>query len=108
MSASSHGRFTRLRAPFVESAGGAYSWREGLEALDGLFSWFDRGDEPSEHSTMDWAADYVFADADEPPVAVVDEGAVGKEAMIRVVGATPADVADTVGRPDAVARGATE
>ncbi|MFC6872236.1 bifunctional hydroxymethylpyrimidine kinase/phosphomethylpyrimidine kinase [Halobellus marinus] len=72
------------------------STRRGLETLDAPVAWFDRTAEPDEASTMDWAADRVFDRADEPPRAVADEGAVGKEPMIRVVGGTPAEVGSLV------------
>jgi len=72
--------------------------RAALETLDGPVEWFDRADEPADSSTMDWAAQRVFAAADEPPVAVVDEGAVGKEPMIRLVGRTTGSVRSAVDR----------
>mgnify|MGYP006289151411 FL=1 len=50
---------------------------------------FDRRDEPDEASTMNWAARHVFGDRDERPLVVVDDGAHGKEPMIRVVTETP-------------------
>jgi hydroxymethylpyrimidine/phosphomethylpyrimidine kinase len=68
----------------------------GLDSLERPVAWFDRSDEPESRSTMDWAAERVFAGADERPAAVADEGATGKEAMIRVVGETPEEVAETV------------
>ncbi|MDL0136865.1 thiamine-phosphate synthase family protein, partial [Halobacterium salinarum] len=37
--------------------------------------------------TMDWTAQRVMADRDSAPDAVVDSGAVGKEAMVRVLAA---------------------
>jgi hydroxymethylpyrimidine/phosphomethylpyrimidine kinase len=72
--------------------------RDALGALDGPVEWFDRADEPAESSTMDWAAHHVFEQATEPPIAIVDAGAVGKEAMIRIVGETAADLSATVER----------
>jgi len=70
--------------------------RDGLETLDGPVEWFDRADEPAESSTMDWAAQHVFEQATEPPIAIVDEGAVGKEGMIRIIGKTETDLSATI------------
>lgn len=70
--------------------------RKALKTLDGNVEWFDRTDEPPKTSTMDWAAQYVFERATEPPIAIVDEGAVGKEAIIRIVGDTPEDIYSNV------------
>ncbi|MFB6091826.1 MAG: bifunctional hydroxymethylpyrimidine kinase/phosphomethylpyrimidine kinase [Haloquadratum sp.] len=83
--------------------------RRGLSALDAPVAWFDRTAEPADAATMDWAADRVFDRTEEwshaatagpaaGPYAVADEGAVGKEPMIRVVGETPEAVAATVER----------
>ncbi|SDY11510.1 bifunctional hydroxymethylpyrimidine kinase/phosphomethylpyrimidine kinase [Halobellus clavatus] len=77
--------------------------REGLASLDAPVEWFDRTAEPEDASTMDWAADRVFGRPGESPRAVADEGAVGKEPMIRVVGATPDEVAGIVGHLRGVA-----
>ncbi|MFC7045242.1 bifunctional hydroxymethylpyrimidine kinase/phosphomethylpyrimidine kinase [Halobacteriaceae archaeon GCM10025711] len=60
-----------------------------LPALDGDVATFDRGAEPetvkaAEGSTMQWAAGQAFGGAGSP-VAVVDRGEVGKEAMTRIV-----------------------
>ncbi|MFB6251455.1 MAG: bifunctional hydroxymethylpyrimidine kinase/phosphomethylpyrimidine kinase [Halobellus sp.] len=76
---------------------------EGLESLDAPIARFDRTAEPTDADTMDWAADRVFGRANEPPQAVADEGAVGKEPMIRVVGATPDEVAGVIGHLRGVA-----
>ncbi|MFB6090645.1 MAG: bifunctional hydroxymethylpyrimidine kinase/phosphomethylpyrimidine kinase [Halobellus sp.] len=70
--------------------------RRGLETLDAPVAWFDRTAEPEDAATMNWAADRVFDRADEPPRAVADEGAVGKEPMVRVVGETAEGLASTV------------
>ncbi|GAA0265068.1 bifunctional hydroxymethylpyrimidine kinase/phosphomethylpyrimidine kinase [Halobacterium noricense] len=46
----------------------------------------DRTDEPADaDGTMDWAAREAMTDRERAPDAVVDRGAIGKEAMIRVV-----------------------
>ncbi|MFB6296385.1 MAG: bifunctional hydroxymethylpyrimidine kinase/phosphomethylpyrimidine kinase [Halobacteriales archaeon] len=66
-------------APEIEAA---------LDALDGDAVEIDRTAEPSpdeEGSTMGWAARRAFEAADGRPAAVYDRGAVGKEAMTRVL-----------------------
>ena len=68
----------------------------GLERLDAPVAWFDRSAEPEAASTMEWAAGRTFGRDDGSPRAVADRGAVGKEPMIRVVGATPDAVAAVV------------
>jgi hydroxymethylpyrimidine/phosphomethylpyrimidine kinase len=68
--------------------------RERLEELDGPTAAIDRTREPADAATMNWSAREVYADCDsetaggsssDPPVAVFDDGDVGKEPMIRVV-----------------------
>ena len=59
-----------------------------LETLDGPVVEIDRTQEPradEEGSTMGWAAGRAFEAAADTPVAIVDEGAVGKEPMTRVL-----------------------
>lgn len=70
--------------------------RNALETLDEPVAWFDRADEPAASATMNWAAQHVFERATDLPVAIADEGAVGKEAMIRVVAATPEELSTVV------------
>lgn len=57
---------------------------DAVEQLDAVE--FDRGEEPSDASTMEWSARSVMENRDEPPQAVVDDGGVGKEAMVRLLG----------------------
>ncbi|MUV60753.1 thiamine-phosphate synthase family protein, partial [Halobacterium sp. CBA1126] len=92
--ASSHvARFllgVRERDPRVAAAGNV-RWSEAREAAL-RERWdverVDRTEEPEEvDGTMDWAAREATAGRDRAPDAVVDRGAVGKEAMIRVVAA---------------------
>lgn len=55
----------------------------------------DREEEPAHISgTMDWAAREAMSDRTRAPDAVLDDGAIGKEAMIRVVAATPRDLVE--------------
>ncbi len=53
---------------------------------------FDRRDEPTDASTMNWAARHVFGERDERPLVVADDGAHGKEPMIRVVTGDPEEL----------------
>jgi hydroxymethylpyrimidine/phosphomethylpyrimidine kinase len=69
--------------------------RERLDELDGPTAAIDRTREPEDVATMNWTAREVYGDwdgatpdgssSDRPPVAVFDDGDVGKEPMIRVV-----------------------
>jgi hydroxymethylpyrimidine/phosphomethylpyrimidine kinase len=69
-----------------------------LEGLDWTVASFDRGREPTadeEASTMGWGAKRAFEGASEtPPVAVVDDGDVGKEPMTRVLAADAETLGD--------------
>ncbi|MFB6221263.1 MAG: bifunctional hydroxymethylpyrimidine kinase/phosphomethylpyrimidine kinase [Halolamina sp.] len=56
-----------------------------LSELSGPVGRFDRRDEPEDADTMDWGTDHAFRNCDGTPAAVVDEGAVGKEPMIRLL-----------------------
>ncbi|MFB6130572.1 MAG: bifunctional hydroxymethylpyrimidine kinase/phosphomethylpyrimidine kinase [Salinigranum sp.] len=61
-----------------------------LSALDGPVAEFDRAAEPEavkarEGGTMGWGARRAFESRDRPPVAVVDRGEVGKEAVVKVL-----------------------
>jgi hydroxymethylpyrimidine/phosphomethylpyrimidine kinase len=68
--------------------------------LDGPVTEYDRDAEPEDASgTMGWGARRAFGavDADAPtPVAVLDRGDVGKEAIIKVVAETPAELGERV------------
>jgi hydroxymethylpyrimidine/phosphomethylpyrimidine kinase len=68
--------------------------------LDGPVTEYDRDAEPVDASgTMGWGARQAFGavDADDPtPAAVLDRGAVGKEAIIKVVGETPEELGERV------------
>ncbi|WP_435067773.1 bifunctional hydroxymethylpyrimidine kinase/phosphomethylpyrimidine kinase [Haloplanus sp. C73] len=69
-------------------------------ALDGPVTEYDRADEPEDASgTMGWGARQAFGDvaADDPtPVAVLDRGDVGKEAIIKLVAETPEQLGERV------------
>ncbi len=61
-----------------------------LSTLDGEVAEFDREAEPEdvksqEGSTMQWGARRAFESADETPVAIIDRGEVGKEAIVKLL-----------------------
>jgi hydroxymethylpyrimidine kinase/phosphomethylpyrimidine kinase len=63
-----------------------------LSALSGLVAEFDRDAEPpdvkrEEGSTMQWGARRAFENSDGTPVAIVDRGEVGKEAIVKLLAA---------------------
>jgi len=68
--------------------------------LDGPITEYERDAEPDDASgTMGWGARQAFGavDAHDPtPVAVLDRGAVGKEAIIKVVAETPEQLGERV------------
>lgn len=59
---------------------------------------FDRSDQPEGVSTMEWGTERAIVEAGRIPDVIYDEGAVGKEAMMRVLGRQPADVLRKVRR----------
>ena len=68
--------------------------RKRCEELGYEISYAPRMDEPEiikekEHQTMDWAASYVMKGRKKAPDIVVDEGAFGKEPMIRILAGSP-------------------
>ena len=82
---------------------------EALAALDGPVAEYDRDAQPpevaaAEGSTMQWGARRGFEAAGGTPVAVIDRGAVGKEAIVKLLAADSATLADrTLTLADAVA-----
>lgn len=56
---------------------------------------FDRGQEPPGTKTMDWGV--AFCCKHGIPDVIFDTGAVGKEAMVRILGDDPLQVASTIG-----------
>ena len=70
------------------------------DELDGPVTEYDRDAEPDDASgTMGWGARQAFGDVSEgdpTPVAVLDRGAVGKEAIIKVVAETPENLGERV------------
>ncbi len=70
-----------------------------MEALEWPVAEYDRADQPTEVEeiegrTMGWGARRAFADRDESPVAVVDRGEVGKEALVKLVAPDAETLAD--------------
>ncbi len=64
---------------------------------------FDRRMEPSEvkereGSTLEWGTDFVLKSSATIPDAIYDEGDVGKEPMVRVLGRSPAEVVAKIAR----------
>ncbi|MEA1984745.1 MAG: bifunctional hydroxymethylpyrimidine kinase/phosphomethylpyrimidine kinase [Euryarchaeota archaeon] len=55
---------------------------------------FDRMDEPADTSTMDWGVTYAIKEYGSVPDIIYDEGGVGKEPMVRVLGRSALDVAE--------------
>ncbi|WP_226039250.1 bifunctional hydroxymethylpyrimidine kinase/phosphomethylpyrimidine kinase [Natrinema sp. DC36] len=104
--ASSHvARFLLSAREFVPDLRFAVNCRfdadveDGLESLEWPVAEYDRGEEPTavkeaEGNTMGWGARQAFADRDEPPIAVIDRGDVGKEALVKLVAADPETLAD--------------
>jgi hydroxymethylpyrimidine/phosphomethylpyrimidine kinase len=72
-----------------------------LDSLDWPVAEYDRGTEPDEvkkreGSTMQWGARQAFEDVEGTPVAVVDRGEVGKEAMTKVVAESGEELVERV------------
>lgn len=68
-----------------------------LAALDGPVVAIDRRDEPDpevEGATMGWVARHAFDIADGTPAAIYDRGAVGKEAITRILAPDPETTID--------------
>jgi hydroxymethylpyrimidine kinase/phosphomethylpyrimidine kinase len=83
-----------------------------LDALDGAVGEYDRDAEPEavaaeEGSTMQWGSRQVFGAASgvaDAPVAVIDRGAVGKEAIVKLVAAESATLLDRIDTLDDAVR----
>ncbi|ADB62096.1 phosphomethylpyrimidine kinase [Haloterrigena turkmenica DSM 5511] len=72
---------------------------DALETLEWSVAEYDRDEQPDEvaetdGSTMGWGARQAFVDRDESPVAVVDRGEIGKEAMVKLVASDPETLAE--------------
>jgi len=66
---------------------------------------FDRGEEPEGVSTMEWGTERAIVEAGTIPDVIYDEGALGKEGMMRVLGRAPEDVLRKVRRIGKALRG---
>ena len=75
---------------------------KACEDLGLTIATFDRADEPEEVSTMEWGVAQVMESAiakdKKVPMVIYDRGGLGKEAMVRVLGALATEVADNVMR----------
>ncbi len=70
----------------------------GLRSTRFVLATFDRSREPGDVSTMEWGTEQAIAEAGTIPDVIYDEGAMGKEAMMRVLGEDPQDVLRKVRR----------
>ena len=83
--------------PQIKSAMNIRFSDENLKALRKLglsIGSFERKNEPRGVSTMEWGTDFTIRKLGKVPNAVYDRGGVGKEAMIRLIGTTPGNVAE--------------
>lgn len=55
---------------------------------------FDRGDEPTGVSTMDWGVEEAIQKSGRVPDVIYDVGAIGKEPMVRLLGKSAMEVAE--------------
>ncbi len=70
----------------IESAGGF------------VISSFNREEQPEQSSTMEWGTKSAIEKAGRIPDIIYDEGGVGKEPMIRIIGRDPAEVVSKLKR----------
>lgn len=70
----------------------------GLRSARLALASFDRTEEPEGVSTLEWGTERAIVEAGTIPDVIYDEGAVGKEAMLRVLGEDPTDVLRKVRR----------
>jgi hydroxymethylpyrimidine/phosphomethylpyrimidine kinase len=63
-----------------------------LSSLDFSISSFDRKSEPQETSSMEWGTERAIKEFESVPDIIYDEGGIGKEPMIRILGKDPQDV----------------
>ena len=69
-----------------------------IKDLDLSVSSFKREEEPQQVSTMEWGTDHAIQDLGRVPDVIFDQGGIGKEAMIRVLGRDPISVWEKVKR----------
>ncbi|HPD09611.1 MAG TPA: thiamine-phosphate synthase family protein [Methanoregulaceae archaeon] len=84
--------------PEVRSAANIRYSSEIIDLMEDLFlevCSFDRGQEPPGTKTMDWGV--AFCCRAGVPDIIYDTGAVGKEAMVRILGENPQQVATVIG-----------
>jgi len=68
------------------------------KALKFKVSSFRREEEPAGEKTMEWGTKEAVKKLGKMPDIIYDEGAVGKEAMIRIIGKTPEEVMEKAER----------
>jgi hydroxymethylpyrimidine/phosphomethylpyrimidine kinase len=72
---------------------------ESIEKAGGfVISSFDREEQPEQSSTMEWGTKSAIEKAGRIPDIIYDEGGIGKEPMIRIIGRDPADVVSKLKR----------
>ncbi|NYT21421.1 MAG: phosphomethylpyrimidine kinase [Methanomicrobiales archaeon] len=84
--------------PGIRSAANIRYSPEVIAVIEDLFlevCSFDRGQEPPGTKTMDWGV--AFCCKHGVPDVIFDTGAVGKEAMVRILGEDPLQVVTTIG-----------
>jgi hydroxymethylpyrimidine/phosphomethylpyrimidine kinase len=65
---------------------------ERIHSLDLTISSFDRNSEPKDTSSMEWGTEVAIRKSGSVPDIIYDEGGIGKEPMIRILGKDPSDV----------------
>ncbi len=73
--------------------------KQAVKALSGPIAAYDRADEPTKHeenATMGWGARMAYESVAETPVAVLDDGAHGKEPIIKLLAERPATLIERV------------
>jgi hydroxymethylpyrimidine/phosphomethylpyrimidine kinase len=63
-----------------------------MSSLEFFISSFDRRTEPEETSSMEWGTEYAIKELGSVPDIIYDEGGIGKEPMVRILGKNPEDV----------------
>ncbi|UCE37982.1 MAG: bifunctional hydroxymethylpyrimidine kinase/phosphomethylpyrimidine kinase [Thermoplasmata archaeon] len=71
---------------------------EGCSSLDFEIGTFDRKEEPGTTTTMEWGTEIAIKQQGKVPDIIYDEGGIGKEAMIRILGKDPQDVIEKIKR----------
>ncbi|WP_330631210.1 bifunctional hydroxymethylpyrimidine kinase/phosphomethylpyrimidine kinase [Halocatena halophila] len=73
--------------------------KQAVKALSGPIAAYDRADEPTakkENATMGWGARMAYESVSDTPVAVLDDGAHGKEPIIKLLAEGPETLVERV------------